>query len=157
MKVYNTQHLETPTSSDGIAFVLNKTLISTYRSKAKEVIPRKAIELQIRWTQGRTVKILGIYAPLQNGREREKFFMNITEHYQRKGQQKPEIILGDFNMVKETIDRAPATDPNDKLLDALDTLKNTLNIKITDGWRATYPYGNKYTWRANQQNGATQA
>jgi hypothetical protein len=52
-------------------------------------------------------------------------------------------MLGDFNLVEDSLDRLPCH-PNDaSAVAALGTLKSSLNLIV--GWRCTYPDKHKYS------------
>ena len=52
-------------------------------------------------------------------------------------------MLGDFNLVEDSLDRLPCHSDNPSAVAALGNLKSNLNL--VDGWRRTYPDQREYT------------
>lgn len=50
-------------NAQGVAFVLNKSLVSDEHIKTHEIIPGRAMSLTTQWITGATLTILNIYAP----------------------------------------------------------------------------------------------
>lgn len=100
------------------------------------------------WKSGKPLKILNVYAPNvtpQSARESAEFFQKLTDHFRNcPPSQKPDIILGDFNIVEDPIDRLPAAADNDEGVLAIDDLMRSLHLR--DGWRSTYPDRKAWTF-----------
>ena len=56
-------HPTRPHAKAGVAFIINKRLISTDAIKTHKIIPGKAHYAEIKWQKTCTVTILNIYAP----------------------------------------------------------------------------------------------
>ena len=129
----------------GIAIVLNKDITETQNIKMHEIIPGHALMIEALWHANECLSVLAIYAPSQNMAMNANFWQNIQNFFERNRRiKKPQIMLGDFNMVEDIIDRIPMrSDPN-TTTNALDNLKMTLHMM--DGWRQTYPTTTAFTF-----------
>ena len=58
-------------------------------------------------------------------------------------------MVGDFNMVEDSLDRLPSHSDQGGTTEALDNLKQLLGVE--DGWRNTYPQTTAFTYL--QSNG----
>ncbi|KAJ7898721.1 hypothetical protein B0H13DRAFT_1623042, partial [Mycena leptocephala] len=56
----------------------------------------------------------------------------------------PDVVLGDFNMVEDTLDRLPHKSDPVLVSNAMFEFKHSLNI--CDGWRQTFPDTLQYTY-----------
>ena len=98
--------------------------------------PRKSYPARILWHAGTVIKILNIYAP-NNVKENESFWEELNTITSNDQSLKPDIMLGDFNIVKDSLDRLPRHPNNPNTIAALGELK--CNLDLVDGWRCTYP------------------
>lgn len=57
---------------------------------------------------------------------------------------RPDIVLGDCNVVEDAINRLPVHSDAEVAINALDELKSQLHL--VDGWRSTYPNSCTYTY-----------
>lgn len=87
-------------------FVLNKELTIVEKITMEEVIPGKAAMLTIPWNNDKKLRILNIYAP-NDPTDSGNFWREITAEIERKKLQCPSVILGDFNIVDDSLDRLP--------------------------------------------------
>ena len=129
----------------GIAIVLNKDITETQNIKTHEIIPGHALMIELFWHANEHISILAVYAPSQNMSENTNFWQNIQNFFERNRRiKKPQIMLGDFNMVEDIIDRIPMRHDPDATTNALDNLK--LKLQVVDGWRQTYPTTTAFTF-----------
>ena len=90
----------------GVAFVINKEIVSTMSTTTIEIDPGRALLMNIKWHNEQKLSILNIYAP-NSPHAHPVFWSNIQSKLESLSL-RPEILLGDFNIVEEAIDRAPA-------------------------------------------------
>ncbi|KAJ7689702.1 hypothetical protein B0H17DRAFT_1134836 [Mycena rosella] len=62
-KLYHSAHPEKPSSTAGVAFVLNKKFLDTDNIREYELIPGRAFMIIVPWNNGQSLNILNIYAP----------------------------------------------------------------------------------------------
>lgn len=80
------------------------------------------------------------------------FWTQLTDFFERNTRiKRPDLMIGDCNMVEEAMDRLPMRSDTAHSVDALDDLKCLLNLE--DGWRNTYPDSLKYTFKRTTQQG----
>jgi exonuclease III len=128
----------------GLAFVLNKNMVKTDNIKTREIIPGRAMILEMDNVDGTPLSILGVYAP-NSPAENERFWIDIKEWYEAHPRVKrPDLFGGDLNVVEDAIDRLPSRPDPDAPVSALDELKTYL--RMVDGWRETYPTTRAYTY-----------
>jgi exonuclease III len=127
----------------GIAVVLNKYTTRWQEAKAKVVIPGRAMRVELPWNEERKLNILAIYAPNTTA-ENTAFWKELNHKWIEGNIPKPDIMLGDFNIVEESIDREPKRHDPRGATEALDELKSTL--KLVDAWRLDHPKTEAFTW-----------
>ncbi|EIN08151.1 hypothetical protein PUNSTDRAFT_17686, partial [Punctularia strigosozonata HHB-11173 SS5] len=100
-----------------------------------DVIPGRASLLTIPWHQDSELRILGIYAP-NDEKENAEFWRTLQRTWRTSRLPKPDMMMGDFNVVEDKIDRLPMHKDNGEATEALRTLKAKFNM--LDGWRTDY-------------------
>lgn len=126
----------------GVAFVINRDLIPDQNIKTFELVPGRALIAKIQWHADLIISILNIYAPnapTENG----QFWKTINDEFEEKNLPQPDIMLGDFNIVEDALDRLPCKHDNTFAVEDLQELRNKL--RLYDGWRTTYPDTKAYT------------
>ena len=135
----------------GVAFVINKGIINTDNITCEELIPGRAILATVPWHANNIIKILNVYAP-NDTRSNEAFWNTLNNMIASKPTLKPDIMLGDFNLVEDSIDRLPCHPDDANAVATLGTLKG--NLDLMDGWRRTSPdicsYSHQHTPNASQ-------
>ncbi|KAJ7717281.1 hypothetical protein B0H16DRAFT_1225303, partial [Mycena metata] len=106
-----------------------------------EIIPGRALHLTIPWHGGSKLTVLAAYAP--NDAAENAQFLDLLE-FKIRHLPKPDIVLGDFNMVEDAIDRLPHHKDPSTVTEAMLTFKSKL--KLMDGWRQTFPDVKAYTF-----------
>ena len=72
--------------------------------------------------------ILNIYAP-NNHAESKTFFKDLKTKFEMKAYPLPDIMMGDFNIVEDAIDRLLAHDDHEGATQALYELRSLLGLK----------------------------
>ena len=102
-----------------------------------EINPGRAISYMINWPENTQTNLLTVYtpnAPLENA----AFWNHITNSIKENLSTKPDLILGDFNMVEDAKDRLPPHPDPTSTVEAIRALK--LETNLTDGWRKANPH-----------------
>ena len=141
MHILGSLDSDNPTGARGVAFALNKRLLSTDNATLKEIIPGRAATLAIEWAGDRHIRILNIYAP--NRLDESELFWNAVGE-KLSAAPRPDIMMGDFNLVEESLDRIPAHPDKSSVVERLQNLIVSLNM--TDGWRANNPRTRAFTY-----------
>ncbi|KAI0685787.1 Endonuclease/exonuclease/phosphatase, partial [Cerioporus squamosus] len=139
MKVYATEDPENPVGARGVAVAINKRLVDSETVEARTIIPGRAIEVKVKWSKNKYFTILTVYAPNEHNAN--------TEFWKKLGRMRstrPNIILGDFNVVESSIDRYPARYDPEAPVEALMALNQKWNM--IDEWRNTHPSEIQYTY-----------
>jgi exonuclease III len=97
---------ESPRASAGVAFLINKALISPESVSVKALIPGCAAVLTIAWSSVKKLTILNIYAPVRKQLQPE-FWKHIERRRARARIPCPDFVLGDFNVTEDPLDRSP--------------------------------------------------
>jgi exonuclease III len=118
LKVFNSCHPFCPGNSAGVAFVLNKEMINTMNAEITEIIPGRAITINITWHNNKHITILNIYAP-NNLSKHLNFWDVISKPWLEKDLPQPDFMLGDFNLTEDALDRAPVRPDNENATNAL--------------------------------------
>ncbi|KAI5985832.1 Endonuclease/exonuclease/phosphatase [Pisolithus albus] len=118
------------TSAKGVAIVLNKCLVKTLDVNTHEIIPGRAILISMPWYQQERLNVLNVYGP-NDPSQNQNFWDEIHDKIMYLPQ--PDVLLGDFNIIKDSIDRLPAHTDNANGVNALRSLRTHLNLQ--DGWQ----------------------
>jgi exonuclease III len=134
-KVYYSAHPDKPSSTAGVAFVLNKKFLDTENICEYELIPGRAFMVVIPWHRGESLNILNIYAP-NHADERDKMWKDLWKMWANDSHLPfPNVALGDWNFVEDPLDRSSGC--ADLVPESFKRLKDLFNLQ--DGWRATFP------------------
>ncbi|KAH8982372.1 Endonuclease/exonuclease/phosphatase, partial [Lactarius akahatsu] len=146
MEILMSPHPETPRASAGVAFIVNKTLIKPRKCTVSELVKGRALALKIEWLESETTTLINVYAP-NNKSEHPTFWERVETASQAYGLGRPNFLLGDFNLVEDPIDRAPAHQDDANAVEALRDLRHQNELK--DTWRHHNPTDRCFTYRAN--------
>ena len=127
---------ENPRATAGVAFVINKTMLQPRETKTYELIPGRATALKIKWLEDEEILLINVYAPNDRG-EQVTFWESIDTRRRELHLRRPDLMLGDFNVTEEQLDRAPAHPDDPRAIDALRSLRHRLNLQ--DSWRHSFP------------------
>jgi ribonuclease HI/exonuclease III len=145
------------TNARGVAIVLNKKLVDVRQANlgVTEIIPGRALLLEIVWHNERRLSILGIYAP-NDLAENALFWNRLRVFFESNPDiREPDFMLGDTNLVEDPMDRIPAQPVPITASGALDELKHSLNL--LDGWRRANPTTRQFTFHRTNPNTGTQS
>jgi ribonuclease HI/exonuclease III len=142
--IANSPDPERATSSAGVAFVLNKDLVDVKTWNMWEIIPGRVVLLDFEWRTGQRIKIMNVYADTDTSNHREMWNTTLS-WIARHRDLKPDVMLGDFNMIETQIDRSPPAPLPRSAIDALHRAKTEFNM--VDGWRFSYPNKRVFTFQ----------
>ncbi|KAG1764439.1 Endonuclease/exonuclease/phosphatase [Suillus occidentalis] len=142
----------THTNAKGVALVLNKNLVSTSGVKTHELVPGRALLIIIPWRKDDTFKILVIYAP-NDPQNNQYFWENVMSKL--RGLPHPDVMLGDFNLVEDALDRLPPKQDSSGPTSKLKELRTRLRLR--DGWRTENPDTLQYTFAQSAYQGGRQS
>ncbi|KAJ7137547.1 hypothetical protein C8R43DRAFT_893515, partial [Mycena crocata] len=142
-------------NAKGVAIVVNKNMIETDNIKSREIVPGRALLIEMKHVDDSPLSILGVYAPNAPG-ENAMFWTTIKEWFiSHPSVRKPDYMGGDFNMVEDGIDRVPARNDTNGPIQALDDLK--IFLDMIDGWRETNPTTRAYTYQQSEAQGGARS
>jgi exonuclease III len=127
----------------GVAFVINKDISIHQGIVTHELVPGCALLISIPWHSNLLLTILNIYAP-NTPSENKKFWQGLSNSLDSQLVPYPDILMGDFNMVEDTIDCLPSHNDNANACNALSDLKKQLSV--IDGWRSFNGNEKSYTY-----------
>ncbi|XP_006463114.1 hypothetical protein AGABI2DRAFT_74099, partial [Agaricus bisporus var. bisporus H97] len=119
--------------------------------KSTVIIPGRALLLETRWHNNETLTILNIYAP-NDTLENKEFWSTLEEKWAEISSTYPfpDLMLGDFNLTEEGIDR------NNGRIDNQGAIKNLKSLcsffELSDGWRLRNPLERDFTLRHLSSN-----
>lgn len=87
-----------------VAIVQNKLLMNISGMKSHELVPGRAILTFIPWLKETSLKVLAVYA--RNEPQTNQYFWESIQSRMRS-LLRPDIMLGDFNVVEDALDRLP--------------------------------------------------
>ncbi|PPQ85823.1 hypothetical protein CVT26_002410, partial [Gymnopilus dilepis] len=142
LHIINNTDPENPTSK-GVAVIINKSLTAWKDVQYTCITPGRASLVKIPWTGGAHLRVLAVYAPNDTA-SNAAFWDSLRDDFDSGRHPRPDIVLGDFNMVEEAIDRLPAHRDAPLAVQALAKLKESLNLR--DGWREDNPEELAYSY-----------
>lgn len=143
LKIVSSADPTNPSGRGGVAVVLNQQLVHSDELQSIEIVPGRAILVTLKFSHEEKLRVLAIYAP-NNAKDNELFWRVLQEYFAANPRKRADIMIGDFNVVEDAIDRIPSHTDNAATVDALDDLKRSLNL--VDGWRETYPDTKAFTF-----------
>lgn len=149
LRVMNSEGVRA-TAAHGVAFILNRELVDIADIHMKEIVPGRAAYINMHWHAEKQITILNVYAP-NGATDNQDFWKKLKSEYENNRHPKPDIVLGDFNLVEEAVDRLPAREDPDGPVQELKALLQHLDVY--DGWRLAEPTAADFTFpqRGSQQ------
>ena len=118
-------------TKEGIAVIINKELESQIKIEHTTIIENRASEIKIEWKQN-TYKTIAIYSPNPN-KEKILFYKDLKDKINWGETELNNILMGDFNMTEEDIDRMPPRPEDSKVKQAFGKIKR--KYELEDTWR----------------------
>ncbi len=133
MQIHVSPDPDSPLAARGVAFALNLRVVRDDKVTVRELVPGRAISLSLTRRRGTKLNVLNAYAPNIMA-DNAAFWQQMLTMANEPGWCRPDVLLGDFNVVEDAMDRAPARNDQDQAVLALQALLTKL--RLTDGWRA---------------------
>ncbi|KAH9859090.1 Endonuclease/exonuclease/phosphatase, partial [Lenzites betulinus] len=143
LTIYTSVDPQTPCAARGVAFVVNKRMLNARDIKIKEIIPGRAQTLSLPQPSGDDLVLLNVYAPNDTAQNAD-FWRRLTELRDAQQLDNPDAVMGDFNIVEDTLDRIPARGDRRDPVSALAALMRKINM--VDGWRIENPSTRAFTF-----------
>ena len=140
-----------PRTSAGVAFVINRSLIAPKEMTTTELIEGRALAIKFKWHNNEDILLLNVYAP-NNKSEHPDFWESVDTKRRAKGLRRPDLMMGDFNLTEDPIDRSPPHLDDTSAIAALRNLRQCLGLE--DSWRHAFPHNRCFTYRANNNGQA---
>jgi exonuclease III len=140
------------TNAQGVAIILNRELTNVRGIQQWEIIPGRAILLTLPWHSDLKLTILNVYAPNPHN-ENQIFWEKLNSIWEEHEFPHPDIILGDFNLVEDSLDRLPSHSDPPGTVEMLETFR--ARFQLVDGWRTTNPDEKSFSFL--QQSTAVQS
>jgi len=136
LTLFNSPALENPSGSAGVTFVINKEKLDTNDITLTTLIPGRAVFLSVPRKNSDTLHLMNVYAP-NDLAQHTNFWAEVTACWSANHLPHPHMMTGDFNLVEDPIDRAPARCDSVPAVTALRTCRQALGLQ--DIWRQTFP------------------
>ncbi|RDX52451.1 DNase I-like protein, partial [Lentinus brumalis] len=143
MMVLGSADVENTAGARGVAFAVNKRIVTEDDLRLTEILPGRAAILTFRWTGDRILNVLNVYAPNQPG-PNSTFWSEVVDEVRTRRTRRPELMLGDFNLVESSIDRLPSH--GDPQTPVENLAKMTAEWGMSDGWRVNNPRERAYSF-----------
>jgi exonuclease III len=137
-------------NSKGVAVVLNRDITNSENVKCVNIMPGRAMLVTIPWHASEVLNILAIYAPNEASENRD-FWRELKRGRDNNEFPRANVMLGDFNVVEDSLDRLPSHGDRAQSVNALRELKHSLGL--IDGWRSLNRDTKAYTF-TSESNGA---
>lgn len=102
----------------GVAFVINRDMTNADQATANELVPGRAMSVTVPWHGDLNLTLLNVYAPNQSAANGD-FWNDLTNLYSGTGRRRPDVMLGDLNLVEDSLDRIPGRPDNTNATAAL--------------------------------------
>ncbi|KAJ3573178.1 hypothetical protein NP233_g2591 [Leucocoprinus birnbaumii] len=130
-------------NAQGVAIAINNRITPTRDVISHVLHEGRAILAQIPWHATETLVVLAIYAPNVTNENRD-FWKSLERKWTESNELPcPDIMLGDFNLTEDSIDRNNGDLDKEDAREALVSLKRKL--RLIDGWRHANPHEKEYT------------
>ncbi|KAI0081461.1 DNase I-like protein, partial [Panus rudis PR-1116 ss-1] len=147
LKILHTSDPDDPSQKAGVAIVLNKDITNIKDIRYTVIVPGRALLLYLPWHKNLKLSILAVYAPNASN-ENTAFWNKVYEFWNLSREPQPDIILGDMNIVEDSIDRFPPHLDDNNSVEALNDVK--ARFTLIDGWRTIYPDSREFTYYQSQ-------
>ncbi|KAG6824749.1 hypothetical protein H0H92_005933, partial [Tricholoma furcatifolium] len=148
MHILSTINKEQPNAM-GVAIILNKETTKWSEAETVTIWPGQALLVTFPWGNENTFSCLAVYA-LNAPYHNTIFWNDIRTSWDLLRLEKPICMVGDFNVVEDTIDRLPSHHDANTQTEALDRLKTRLGV--ADGWRRKNPQTIDFSFRMEGRN-----
>jgi hypothetical protein len=149
LRVFRCSDPEFP-NSKGVAVVMNRDLTNSDNATCKNIVPGRAMLVSVPWHANDVLNILAVYAPNEATDNRD-FWLELKRRSDDREFPKANIMMGDFNIVEDSLDRLPSHGDRAQPVKALRELKHSLGL--IDGWRSINRDSKAYTF-TSESNGA---
>lgn len=143
LHVVASQDPNNATGSGGVAFVFSKKFLRGAEPLINEIIPGRAAMVTFPWSANKTLTVVNVYAPNAAAANAE-FWDKLVEHFNVRGTKKPDVLMGDFNVVEDAADRMPVRNDAAAPVEAFARLRNCLGME--DTWRRAHPLERAYSF-----------
>jgi exonuclease III len=103
--IVNTAHPTRPNAA-GVALVFNKEVIPTDQIDVTALVDGRALVATVTWHREHQLHIMAVYAP-NSPSDNSDFWDDLLAAIEERALTKPDIVLGDFNVVEDPQDRLP--------------------------------------------------
>ncbi|KAF5331201.1 hypothetical protein D9611_013115 [Ephemerocybe angulata] len=134
----------------GVAFLLNKYNTQWKDVEIEHTIPGRALTMKVTWGHGSSMRITAVYAPAGTAVEKAEFWTSLRDIWRRDRTKRPDVLMGDLNMVESALDRLPVRQDTASVVEPFVELRS--EAKLKDGWQETHAGGKpRYTFRTRRR------
>ncbi|EIW59707.1 DNase I-like protein, partial [Trametes versicolor FP-101664 SS1] len=139
LRIYHSELTHHATGAGGVALAVNKRLIDPEKCVVTDIQKGRAMAISFPWSTGRELSVVNVYGP-NSSAENAVFWRDVKTHCPAS----VDILLGDFNVVEDGIDRIPVRAETGNALQALQEL--LAELRLEDGWRMQNPHTKAFTY-----------
>jgi ribonuclease HI/exonuclease III len=136
------------TNRGGIAFLIDTSKCKPTSISFKTLIEGRSGMLDIAYERQK-LKLVVIYIPPER-KEKIETIKSLRRKLRQEEDRENIIVMGDFNMVEEDIDREPCHPDDREIVNEFIRMKTELNL--LEGWRHANPGERAYTWKGKQKD-----
>ncbi|KAI0741087.1 Endonuclease/exonuclease/phosphatase, partial [Earliella scabrosa] len=128
LEIVSSPDPDNPTGARGVAIAINKRILTHGATACTTLVPGRAVKATLSQREGASIEVLAVYAP-NDSANNARFW----EYLRNDNRSQCDIMLGDFNLVEDAIDRLPSRHDDASATDELSQLRTKLGL--VDGWR----------------------
>ncbi|KAI0659859.1 Endonuclease/exonuclease/phosphatase, partial [Cubamyces menziesii] len=142
LHVFHSPYPQNETGACGVAFVINRRILKNMDCTLDILVPGRAIALTLQWPMEKRVRLANVYAP--NDTAANASFWEQLRAMREMGNPIIDVLMGDYNIVEDPIDRLPTRQDDERARLALGTLVREL--RVFDEWREQNPNVKAFTY-----------
>lgn len=116
-----------------------RTCVSTPWSQA----PGRAIFISFKWHSNSVLSAINVYAP-NDPTKHPHFWSSLTDQWESLRLPNPDLLMGDFNLTEDLLDRSPAKSDHEGAINALRECRHALGVR--DSWRSRFLHERAFTF-----------
>ncbi|KAF6753393.1 Endonuclease/exonuclease/phosphatase [Ephemerocybe angulata] len=145
VRIISSPNPDNPSSKGGVAIILNRHNTCWQEVEVEYTRPGRALTVEVRWGHTSKLRITAVYAPSGDPTANAELWSSLHNEWETNPHKRPDVILGDFNMVEHGLDRPARQERTPKQMKT--------GCGLVDGWQRNHADGKpEYTFKTKKRN-----